>query len=260
MIFVEGGTFMMGDGGGIYTDKNGKRRRKVSWTGYKDNKPPHKVTLDSYYLQKVEVTWADYDLYSKVVGKELRESSLIGKWGMRDPQQPVQIGTWQNSKDYCLWLGKLSNLTFDLPTEAQWEYAARSRGNPNVLYATDTGWIDEKNNIHKPNLRVKPGFPPIVGVHPPNPLGFHDMNGSVKEFVEDWFEYYTELPVTNPTGPATGKLKIQRGGVPARNYTATLYNRFETKFNSYSGYSGVRCALHLTSKKSANDLKALLNF
>ena len=64
LVFVEGGSFMMGDGGATYTDQNGNRRTVKRWTGYTDNKPAHKVTLDSYYIQKYEVTWAEFDLFS----------------------------------------------------------------------------------------------------------------------------------------------------------------------------------------------------
>jgi len=257
MIFVQGGTFMMGDGGGVYTDKRGRKHTKSAWTGYKDNKPAHKVTLDSYYLQKFEVTWKEYDLFSKFTSRKLRKTQNVSN-GRRLAQSPADVGKWENAKNYCQWIGKISGLKFDLPTEAQWEYAARSRGK-NVIYATDTGMIEVGKNVFKRHPEVMSKVRPVpVGYHSPNPLGFYDMSGNIEEFVEDWFdsEYYEKSPEMNPKGPSSGDKKVRKGGsVLGSQQNNTLYNRHEYDVDYEGAYVGVRCALHLSTKFTSLELK-----
>lgn len=251
LVFVEGGTFMMGDGGADYIDQNGNKTHTDQWTGYPDNKPAHKVILDSYHIQKYEVTWAEFDVFSKATGLPLREQDIMGK-EMRDPKIAAGVGTWKNAKNYCQWLAKESGMAYDLPTEAQWEYAARSRGRPDVLYATDTGWLKDGYNYGASYKSLPIGAPIPVGLHPPNPLGIHDMTGNVDEYVNDWFslEYYANSTERNPQGPNNGDQKIRRGGstMGTQSYN-TIYNRYEKpiEFDGQS-FSGVRCVLNSSQK------------
>ena len=218
LVFVKGGTFMMGDVGnyvthasyisGDYklTSPNTKGAVHMPWTFDKDNKPPVKVTLTGYSMDKYELTYGEYDVFTEATGRP-----LIVKWHLgqkvRGPRHPAAVD-WYGAKAYCQWIGKVTGLPFDLPTEAQWEYAARSRGKP-VGYATDTGLIDKPRNYGKFT-----GFPYPVGLFPPNQLGMYDMSGNVAEWVNDWYAPgYADLAnKVDPTGPASGTKKVSRGG------------------------------------------------
>ncbi|KAF7963965.1 hypothetical protein AWV80_03925 [Cupriavidus sp. UYMU48A] len=135
---------------------------------------------------------------------------------------------WQQAKDYCQWLGKQTGVPFDLPTEAQWEYAARSRGQ-NFIWATDNGNMDkgrnmasaEQKRLLRPVVRTAPDDPTNVsramlfpvGVFPPNPLGLHDVNANGWEWMQDWYDanWYRVSPELDPKGPPTGTLRSLRG-------------------------------------------------
>ena len=207
MIFVEGGSFMMGDPRQAFADALGKD----AWTQYftsDRNVPVHRVKLDSYYMGAYEVTYADYDIYSNAVGKDLVLKKYLARAGnVRSPQNPVGVG-WHSANDYCLWLGEKTGLSFALPTEAQWEFAARNRGQL-VVFATNNGKIERGVNFPEHSK-----YPQTVGSFPPNPLGIYDLSGNAIEWVNDWYQkdYYAHSPEKNPQGPATGTEKVKRGG------------------------------------------------
>ncbi|MDO3378332.1 formylglycine-generating enzyme family protein [Geoalkalibacter halelectricus] len=206
MVFVEGGSFMMGDPGeelaAAYDDKI-----IYFYLPRQDSRPAHKVTLDSYYMSRYEITFGEHDLFSKVTGRRPTMADDIGELWRGGPNHPAGVN-WQGAHDYCAWLGEQTGLPFALPTEAQWEYAARSRGKV-VPFATDTGLIEPGINYPEPL-----DWPLPVGQFPPNPLGFHDMSGNAYEWVSDWYdpEYYSISPGINPQGPPTGEKKVYRGG------------------------------------------------
>jgi formylglycine-generating enzyme required for sulfatase activity len=121
----------------------------------------------------------------------------------------ILLVTWQQAKDYCQWLGKESGKKFDLPTEAQWEYAARSRGQY-FPFATNNGEYLPENVPGKDELDKYTdgfGFPFYpVGKYPQIPLGLYDMGLSGSEWTNDWYasDYYSHSPVNDPQGPAQG--------------------------------------------------------
>lgn len=259
MVFVEGGSFVMGDAGVF--DEQG---REVMPERFVDTaaRPAHKVTLDAYHISKYEVTFAEYDLFTQAAGREPVMSEDFGI-KIREGNYPVGTPTWQAARDYCLWLGKQSGLPYDLPTEAQWEYAARSRGQ-NVAFATDDGTVDVGRNIAPGATYISP-----VGSFPANPLGLHDMSGNVSEWVLDWYDkdYYKNSPETNPRGPEQGSEKILRGGgggnepigndVFSRNATLpvpaeAIKNEVLRKDFEKNGYAtfGFRCVLNLAEPLS----------
>ncbi len=206
MVFVQGGSFMMGDYVHIPISEG---RYPAYWSHGMDSKPAHKVTLNSFHISKYEVTFREYDIYTHATNRPpLAPRALKVKMPYRQPDKPAIEVTWQMARNYCHWLGHLTGLPFDLPTEAQWEYAARSRGRY-AGFATDTGLADIGRN-----------FPPFeryghpVGKYPPNPLGIYDMSANVDEWVLDWYaeDYYQHSPEENPKGPETGNKKVIRGG------------------------------------------------
>jgi len=201
---LKGGTFDMGDWG----DESGR---------YYDmeptSRPLHKVTLDGFSMMAFKVTYEDFDVFTDATGKERIAMDTIYIKG-RAPRRPAGV-SWYGAKAYCQWLGTLTKLPFDLPSEAQWEYAARS-GGKRMLYATDNGKIDRGRNFPTEWQHGEKEPPlPDVGSYHPNPAGLYGMSEDTSEWVQDWFdpEYYKISPEKNPTGPSTGTEKVQRGSI-----------------------------------------------
>lgn len=214
MRFIEGGSYEMGDFGS-----------KLDWTeglpltGQSDSKPLHKVTLDSFSMNAYKATYGDFDVYSMATGQD-KVSTQKNNLKIRKPNVAAGIN-WQTAQHYCQWLGQQLNVPMSLPTEAQWEYVARNRGEY-ILFPTDTGEIDPGRNIWTYDEQsafsekydtVAPI--PIVGLYPPNPLSLYDMTNQNYEWMIDWYdpEYYTNSIEHNPQGPETGKEKVLRGVV-----------------------------------------------
>jgi len=168
-----------------------------------DKTPLHKVCLDDFYMDKYEVTQV---AYKKATGQN---PSRFG----RCPTCPVERITWDEANAYCAKAGKR------LPTEAEWEYSARS-GGKNVPYATQSGNLSRKEANYGAdkccNGDKSDGYPDTspVGSYPPNGLGLYDMSGNVIEWVADRFgaDYYRQSPEKNPKGPTTGEYRVLRGG------------------------------------------------
>ena len=232
-IFVEGGTFTMGDFGRTI---DGKHYNLAIGRG----KEPHQVTLSSYSLGKYQVTWFDYDTFLLATNRPVLniKKAQLGKleppsWeGKRTPYSKVTSDSdrnkifyylnpasvqWQDAKDYCLWLGQELKLPIDLVTEAQWEYAGRDRGKE-VIYANASSTQLNPPLYHdysKPFTRLNSSFRrvPVGTYSTPNGLGFYDMDNNGTEWVNDWYSqtYYTDHPtITDPKGPETGELKTLR--------------------------------------------------
>lgn len=201
---LDAGTFDMGDWGtesGQHYDFDA------------DSRPVHKVTLDGFAMMAYKVTYDEFDVFTDATGNErigMDKTSVLD----RAPKRPAGV-SWFGAKAYCAWLGKLTNLPFDLPTEAQWEYAARS-GGKKMLFATDNGKIERPRNFPREweYGEKKPPLPD-VGTFPPNPAGLYGMSEDTSEWVNDWFDedYYKTSEGTNPRGPTTGKKKVERGSV-----------------------------------------------
>lgn len=207
LVFVEGGTHMMGDFG-QYLLANGL---PIAYGA--DNKPAHKITVSSFSIAKYKTTYAEFDVFTDAT-KQVREG-LYAKGKYRYPTIPVGV-YWKSAKDYCGWLGRITGQPFDLPYEAQWEFAARSRGQF-FIAATDDGNIEQGKNIvtgYQMELISPVGafFGYHVGIFPPNPLGLYDMSNDGYEWMNDWYDanYYSHSPIVNPKGPPKGKLRILR--------------------------------------------------
>jgi formylglycine-generating enzyme len=248
LVFLKGGTFDMGDWGneeGLPYDSN------------PESKPLHKVTLDSFSMLKYKVTFAEFDVFTKATGRPLVLNEKP-RHHYRKPTHPASVN-WYGAKAYCGWLAKISKLPFDLPTEAQWEYAARGRGQ-RLLYATDNGKLEKgvDNEIVR-NAGEAQGADPAaiakyvdvpgrnypsyaqrkqmgghgqsslipVGSFPPNPAGLYGMAEILREWANDWFGLYSERPQTNPKGPSTGSKKVTRGifGSPELGFSFVRHER-----------------------------------
>ncbi|SFV68043.1 protein of unknown function DUF323 [hydrothermal vent metagenome] len=211
MIKVKGGTFMMGDVGGII---NGKDEKRATWTT--DDDVVHKVTLSDFSMSKYEVTLSEYDVYSEDAGVKRIYDYVSKKTRKKMLKKYARVENWQRAKDYCQWLGKVSGKEYDLPTEAQWEYAARN-GGKRVVFATDDGTYRKGENCD-----IK-GLP---GKFLPSPLDFYDLSSGAREWVNDWYTTEYEVKaVTNPSGPKSGSKKVSRGNavsfVDNANYSRT---------------------------------------
>eukprot|EP00163_Fabomonas_tropica_P012141 TRINITY_DN2336_c0_g1_i1.p1 TRINITY_DN2336_c0_g1~~TRINITY_DN2336_c0_g1_i1.p1 ORF type:complete len:332 (-),score=9.28 TRINITY_DN2336_c0_g1_i1:12-1007(-) len=224
MVFLEGGEFILGDLG---------FRKGLRYTRLTDDAiPPIDVTIDSFSISRYETTWGDFMVYLESVHRArdyTREEGYLGAnlvpvTRSDDPLspnyhlKPAKSPNYQEAEGYCHWLAEQTGLPFDLPTEAQWEYAARSGGR-DVLYATDTGALDNDPYLRRPKQYVDPSIPPTgntlihssnknerrpVGTYPPNPIGLYDMTGNVAEWTRDWYQedYYQHAPHDNPSGPS----------------------------------------------------------
>lgn len=240
MVNVQGGSFIMGDFGTITKELEKTAPDSVavtnpkgnvetppynSYVGYssdKDNKPPHKVVLDSFKMTNNKITLQDYLIYLKATNQV--QPDYLKDYPKEIFHKLPAGANWYNAQKYCQWLGNQMGQKMDLPTEAQWEYAARNRGQY-LLYATNDGTMKNGVNIAsyeqlKTNS-VKYGYNnyghlPILGKVSPNPLGIYDMVTNNTEWVRDWYSenYYAESPVKNPQGPKDGTEKVLRSSFP----------------------------------------------
>lgn len=211
LVFVQGGTFQMGDFGELVTPE------KLPFTSHPENRPLHAVTLDSFSMGRYKITYDDFDVYTDANG--LPKIRLDDYYAAYRAVPNVGIGVnWQEASDYCKWLSKITGHPFDLPTEAQWEFAARNRGGF-IKFPTNNGQYKEGENVPSPEQlqQMMPGqatpwaYP--VGKFPPTPLGLYDMGFGGWEWMSDWFDknYYSHSPVKNPRGPESGDKKAHRG-------------------------------------------------
>ncbi len=225
MIKVDGGDFLMGDFGPLVGEK-------TPFSINRGDKKLHKVTLDDFMISRYKVTNKDFNEFIRISGTSKLPLGLgAGHPSLLKDNVSVSV-PWQMAKDYCLWMGKQSGKKVDLPTEAQWEYAARSRGQ-HSLYATSNGEFTEGKNVPSDDeLReytdglYLPIYP--IGKYNPNPLGLYDMGLSGAEWANDWYEadYYSHSALKNPQGPSTGKKKVRRGYVGGdTQYALTVFRQ-----------------------------------
>ena len=218
MIAVEGGTFTMGA-----TSEQGSEADI-------DEKPTHSVTLSSYRIGETEVTQA---LWQAVMGSN--PSNFSGS------NKPVECVSWNDCQDFIRRLNALTGENFRLPTEAEWEYAARG-GNKSRGYKyagsntiDNVAWYGNNSGSQTHNVATKS----------PNELGLYDMSGNVWEWCQDWYGDYSSGSQTNPTGPSSGSDRVFRGGSwfdYARGCRVSL--RYNNSPDARRGYSlGLRLAL-----------------
>ncbi|AWH37347.1 sulfatase modifying factor 1 [Stenotrophomonas sp. ZAC14D1_NAIMI4_6] len=211
LVEVEGGTFIMGDFGPI------DPRAKMPYSSDRNDDVLREVTLSSYALGAKKITYADFDVYTDATGQP-RTAQYPMDLEYRNLPDDLPVGvSWEAAQQYCGWVGKLIGRKMELPTEAQWEYAARNRGQF-VIWPTDDGSVDNGRNVGDyKTLRAyasKHGYtvgPTPLGQYPPTPLGLYDMIDHGYEWVFDWYrDPYDISDTQDPRGPAHGDEKVQR--------------------------------------------------
>ncbi len=227
MVKVDGGTFTMGA-----TPEQG--------TSAPDSeKPAHQVTLSGFSIGQTEVTQA---LWLAVMGSN--PSHYSG-----DSNRPVECISWNDCQTFIAKLNQMTGLQFRLPTEAEWEFAARG-GNMSqgYIYAgsnnvDDVAWY--KGNIPSQTSGTEGYGTQPVAQKQPNELGLYDMSGNVWEWCQDWYGNYTSDAQTNPTGPATGSTRVVRGGSWYNSYATNcrIPRRNGCQTTDADTYLGLRLAL-----------------
>ncbi|MGH7853979.1 MAG: formylglycine-generating enzyme family protein [Candidatus Binatia bacterium] len=191
IVIVPGGRFLMG-----------------SEQGQENERPCHFVWVDSFGIGKYPVTNREYGEFLTTSG-----AAAPPFWRdpiFSDPEQPAVGVTWDEATHYCRWLSEKSGQAFCLPSEAEWERAARG-GRDGAAYP----WGDEPPR-EKPFAGVnhETGGPLRVGVNEPNGFGLYDMSEGVHEWCSDYYDYnyYRYAPERNPRGPESGQRRSSRGG------------------------------------------------
>jgi sulfatase modifying factor 1 len=218
LILIPGGEFLMG------SDSKG------------DHNPAHRVHIDSFYMDQHEVTNEQYHEFCEVSGHHLLE--FWGRHGFRSgpdyPRHPVVGVSWQDAVAYAEWCGKR------LPTEAEWEYAARG-GLAGMNYPQGET-LDPSAGNYTESLH---GGPLAVGSYAANGFGLHDVQGNVVEWVQDFYspDYYSSSPASNPPGPESGRFRVIRGGGwHSGPYCNRVYFRNALPPNWLDFNVGFRCA------------------
>ena len=236
MVYVEGGTFLMG------AQLTAPFAPNFDLSANSNESPVHSVTLSSYYIGKYEVTQQFWEYVMNYTGKAKDGSTMTavesGPWlgiapspeNGKGDYYPAYYVSYDDVVNYFIpRLNKITGKTFRLPTEAEWEYAARG-GNQSKGYKYsgsntigDVAWYtsNASSTTHQ------------VGTKQANELGIYDMSGNVWEWCSDWYGSYSSTAQTNPTGASSGSCRVLRGGswnngarhcrVSNRNYNTPSY-------------------------------------
>lgn len=233
MVYVIGGTFEMGAR---------KKEEKILLKSYNYEDIPllHKVAVSDYYISKFQLT---EEIWYAIMGKRYQI-----EYG---DNLPVYNITWDNAKKFILRIRELSNLKFNFPTEAQWEYAARGGGkSKGYIYSGSNdldkvAWYGFSFLEYQLHIRTRGFHPHPIGKKEPNELGLYDMSGNVSEFCYDHFSNYTKRESINPKGPKNGYYRVHRGGdFSAECYRCILSYR-SCGSNDYRGYCGLRLVVNI---------------
>ncbi len=276
LVLIPAGEFMMGSGdsGEKLAAEFPQYERGAGF--FADELPQHKVRITKpFYFGKYEVTNGQFKKFVestayKTQAEQTEQSPKgSGGWGFNAAEQkfegrnpkynwqnpgftvtdgmPVVNVTWNDAVAFCKWLSEKEGQRYRLPTEAEWEYAARAgtktrywpgdEANPLAKFANtaDADFFAKFPNYYPQNktLATHDGqlYPASVGSYLPNSFGLHDIHGNVWEWTADWYgeDYYAKSSTDDPTGPVTGKQKVRRGGAW---HTAPLFTRIS--FRNYN--------------------------
>ncbi len=234
MVLVPAGPFPMGVPSGARD-------------GGRDEYPNHSVNLDAFYIDRYEVTNGRYLEFIRATGhrkpqhpnKPKKNLWQAGMMPESVSDRPVVNVDWADADAYCAWAGKR------LPTEAEWEKAARGTDDRRFPWG-DVEPTDKHLNFSQQWIGERTLMP--VGSYPSgqSPYGVHDMAGNVFEWVADWYDarYYEQSPEKNPTGPASGDRKVVRGsGWQSETPTVRIFTRFGSDPKVRNESTGFRCAM-----------------
>lgn len=223
MVFIRGGSFIMGD---IYNDPPNP-----------DASPTHEVTLSSFKIGKYEVTYREYDAFARRTGCTLPKADSLGRGN-----RAVANVSWEDAKAFCAFHG------WRLPTEQEWEYAARS-GGQKIKYAGTS--IADSLNLYARIDGNSVSHTYNVGSRKPNQVGLYDMSGNVFEWIGDYYQFYPskgEAPKWEDMNERT--LRILRGGSFKEGHRiASTYWRAGMLKNAKSYDLGFRCVDPLKKEK-----------
>jgi len=175
--------------------------------GQDNERPVHRVWIDEFKLASCQVTNASYSLFVRATGTV--PALCCGNPDLDHPEQPVVAVSWFEAEKYCEWLSRNTGQRYRLPTEAEWERAARG-GRENELYP----WGNSPpQSLLDYQTRWQKG-PEPVAQHSPNGFGLYDICENVHEWCSDWYraDYYGVSPERNPAGPDSGNRRASRGG------------------------------------------------
>ena len=223
MVAVEGGTFTMGA-----TAEQGS-------DAYGGEKPTHEVTLSSFSIGQTEVT---QELWQAVMGSN--PSYFNGGSYGTNLKRPVERVSWDDCQAFIAKLNQLTGKQFRLPTEAEWEYAARGGNRSQGYKYSGSNTVDDVawywDNIPSQQDGTVGYGTQAVGTKQPNELALYDMSGNVYEWCQDWYGSYSSAAQTNPTGPSSGSRRVFRGGgwddiagdcrVTSRFYSSPVNRRY----------------------------------
>lgn len=239
--------------------------------GESDEHPAHPVAMEAFELAIHPVTMAQYERFVHETGYRspgVHELPLIVATGGREREEtyrarsepyawrngqppegrlehPVTLVRWEDAVAYCGWLASLIGRPVRLPTEAEWEYAARA-GSTTPLPWGEALDPSRANFLLDPHQRGEAGTTPVTRFEP-NAFGLHDMIGNVWEWVSDWYaaDFYARSPERNPRGPSRGHLRVVRGGGWPTSDPRMLTTAYRHKVppDTYSYSIGFRVAL-----------------
>jgi formylglycine-generating enzyme required for sulfatase activity len=240
MVQLSGGNFVMGEEKG---------------RGGEDERPAHMVELSPFFISQTEVTIAQWKKFCDESETYWDQWDKVKNFSPKS-DYPICFVSWEDARDFCEWLSEKEGKTYRLPTEAEWEYAARGGLNGKafpwgdmVPDGTQCNFADklefEKEKDIWADQNIVDGFAYCAPAkaYPPNRYGLYNMAGNVWEWCKDWFcaTYYKESPTKNPAGPSSGRLKVLRGGAWCfQPDMLRISNRYGTEMNFQTGFIGFR--------------------
>jgi formylglycine-generating enzyme required for sulfatase activity len=215
-IGLPGGTFRMGNSAGV---------------GENDELPVHEVRVDAFLMARSEVTYRQFNAFV-----DATEYKAPRRWQGAGDDYPVVHVSWEDATAFCVWFSRTYGVDARLPSEAEWEFAARG-GLAGQIYSNGNILTMQDANFDSAGARP-------VGSYPANGYGLYDMAGNVWEWCFDWYgsTYYTVSPVYNPRGPQTGGSRILRGGSWVNPVS---YLRVATRGSGSPAYADVHIGFRL---------------